>query len=187
MFPVLVFIAGINIMLLCCSVENSCMVTLDVMAEAFPVPPDSTRTKVWWFHSETETTREGITADLEAYRRAGVGGVVYYDQVHNKKTPQALDAFSPEWWEMLIFSAREAGIVWCSPWEVDLTPFVHDGDNVLELYVANSLMNRMIGDASRPADERITYAWPEIVTPADTLVASGIAGPVSLLYREESR
>lgn len=74
--------------------------------------------------------------------------------------------------------------MWCSPWEVDLTPFVHDGDNVLELYVANSLMNRMIGDASRPADERITYAWPEIVTPADTLVASGIAGPVSLLYRE---
>ena len=87
----------------------------------------------------------------------------------------------------VVVNGREAGIVWCSPWEVDLTPFVHDGDNVLELYVANSLMNRMIGDASRPADARITYAWPEIVTPADTLVASGIAGPVSLLYREESR
>lgn len=84
----------------------------------------------------------------------------------------------------VVVNGREAGIVWCSPWEVDLTPFVHDGDNVLELYVANSLMNRMIGDASRPADERITYAYPEIVTPADTLVASGIAGPVSLLYRE---
>lgn len=87
----------------------------------------------------------------------------------------------------VVVNGREAGIVWCSPWEVDLTPFVHDGDNVLELYVANSLMNRMIGDALRPADERITYAWPEIVTPTDTLVASGIAGPVSLLYREESR
>ncbi len=50
----------------------------------FEHPQDSTRTKVWWFHGETETTREGITADLEAYKRAGVGGVVYYDQVHGK-------------------------------------------------------------------------------------------------------
>ena len=82
--------------------------SLSTMAGAFSVPPDSTRTKVWWFHGETETTREGITADLEAFRRAGVGGVVYYDQVHNKKTPGALRALSPGWWEMLVFSAREA-------------------------------------------------------------------------------
>lgn len=68
---------------------------------------DSTRTKVWWFHGETETTREGITADLEAFRRAGVGGVVYYDQVH-LKAPKGVDAFSEEWWSMLYFSAEEA-------------------------------------------------------------------------------
>ena len=30
------------------------------------------RTKVWWFHGETETTREGITADLEAYKRGAL-------------------------------------------------------------------------------------------------------------------
>lgn len=73
----------------------------------FRNPEDSTRTKVWWFHGETETTREGITADLEAYRRAGVGGIVYYDQVHGN-CEGAFDAFSPEWWEMLKFSAAEA-------------------------------------------------------------------------------
>ncbi len=43
---------------------------------------DSTRTKVWWFHGETVTTRAGITADLEAFHKQGVGGVVYYDQTH---------------------------------------------------------------------------------------------------------
>lgn len=73
----------------------------------FQSPEDSTRTKVWWFHGETETTREGITADLEAFKEAGVGGVVYYDQVHGKGE-KAFDAFSPEWWEMLKFSAKEA-------------------------------------------------------------------------------
>ena len=73
----------------------------------FSHPTDSTRTKVWWFHGETETTREGITADLEAYKRAGVGGVVYYDQVHGK-AENAFPAFAPEWWNMLRFAAMEA-------------------------------------------------------------------------------
>ena len=74
--------------------------TMQQAWEEFANPADSTRTKVWWFHGETETTREGITADLEAYKRAGVGGVVYYDQVHGKGE-NAFDAFSQEWWEML--------------------------------------------------------------------------------------
>ena len=73
----------------------------------FNNPQDSTRTKVWWFHGETETTPEGITADLEAYKSAGVGGVVYYDQVHGPCIG-ADDALSPHWWEMFVFAAQEA-------------------------------------------------------------------------------
>lgn len=75
--------------------------------DEFRQPQDSTRTKVWWFHGETPTTREGITADLEAYRQAGIGGVVYYDQVHGSGEG-ADEAFSHEWWENLKFSAAEA-------------------------------------------------------------------------------
>lgn len=75
--------------------------------EVFHTPQDSCRTKVWWFHGETETTREGITADLEAFKQAGIGGVVYYDQVH-KPSDKALEAMSPEWWRMLKFAAQEA-------------------------------------------------------------------------------
>lgn len=68
---------------------------------------DSARTKLWWFHGETETTREGITADLEAFKREGVGGVVYYDQVHGNGK-NALQSFSPAWWDMFRFAASEA-------------------------------------------------------------------------------
>ncbi len=73
----------------------------------FASSPDSTRTKVWWFHGETATTREGITADLEAFKAAGVGGVVYYDQVHGD-AKGAFPVFSPAWWDALKFSASEA-------------------------------------------------------------------------------
>jgi hypothetical protein len=81
--------------------------TLADALSGFEQVQDAARTKTWWFHGETETTREGITADLEAFRRAGIGGVVYYDQTHGPMT-DASDAFSPEWWEMLRFSAEEA-------------------------------------------------------------------------------
>lgn len=77
------------------------------LAWGFDHPQDSARTKVWWFHGETAATHEGITADLEAFREKGVGGVVYYDQVHGKGEG-ASDVFSPEWWDELLFSAQEA-------------------------------------------------------------------------------
>lgn len=73
----------------------------------FAVPHDSCRTTVWWFHGETATTREGITADLEALREAGVGGVVFYDQVHGEGDG-ADEAFSPSWWSSFVFAAQEA-------------------------------------------------------------------------------
>ncbi|MBQ8672454.1 MAG: glycosyl hydrolase family 2 [Bacteroides sp.] len=89
-----------------CTSAGSPYSIADIYQE-FQSVPDSTRTKVWWFHGETETTREGITADLEAFCEAGVGGVVYYDQIHGSGEG-ACAIFSPEWWEALKFSAAEA-------------------------------------------------------------------------------
>jgi len=81
--------------------------TINDIRQPFITPPDSTRTKVWWFHGEDSVTHEGITADLEAFRRQGIGGIVYYDQVHGKgeNAPQLM---SSKWWEALLFSASEA-------------------------------------------------------------------------------
>ena len=79
----------------------------DALWQKFCRPADEARTKVWWFHGETETTEAGIDADLEAFRAAGVGGVVFYDQVHGKAAG-ACPSMSPEWWRMLKHAARKA-------------------------------------------------------------------------------
>lgn len=76
-------------------------------ASCFDSIEENTRTKTWWFHGETETTKAGITADLEAFKKAGIGGVVYYDQSHGK-AENAFDGFSGEWWKRLRFAAEEA-------------------------------------------------------------------------------
>ena len=73
-------------------------------------PTNDYRMKTWWFFGYEHTTDEGITADLEALKDAGFGGVVYYDQQHAKDASAlgAEDAFSNEWWHHLRFAAAEA-------------------------------------------------------------------------------
>ena len=44
--------------------KNELKHDLEKVLFGFNNPQDSTRTKVWWFHGETETTTEGITDDL---------------------------------------------------------------------------------------------------------------------------
>ena len=68
---------------------------------------DSARTRVWWFFGNTETSRQGMTADLEAFKEQGMGGVVYYDQVHGE-SQNADTLFSTAWWQNLVFAAKEA-------------------------------------------------------------------------------
>ena len=98
-------VTALYMLIICCPIMAQ---QVEDVYREFKKVPDSTRTKVWWFHGENITTREGITADLEAYKAQGVGGVVYYDQQHGPGTKDALLSMSPEWWEMLKFSAQEA-------------------------------------------------------------------------------
>lgn len=79
----------------------------DILWDQFVSPPDSCRTKLWWFHGETVTTKEGIDADLKAFSDKGIGGVVFYDQVHGK-AQGAAESMSDEWWEMLKYAALKA-------------------------------------------------------------------------------
>lgn len=79
----------------------------DTLWESFLSPRNEARTKLWWFHGETVTTKEGIDADLQAFKDAGIGGVVYYDQTHGKQEG-AFPAMSKEWWDMLKYAALKA-------------------------------------------------------------------------------
>ena len=73
-------------------------------------PTPEYRMKTWWFFGYERTTDEGITADVEALREAGFGGVVYYDQNHAKDPMAngAEEAFSESWWRHLRLAAEEA-------------------------------------------------------------------------------
>lgn len=66
--------------------------------------------KTWWFFGYEKTSDEGIDADLKALKKAGFGGVVYYDQTHakNARANGADEGFSMQWWNHLKYAASKA-------------------------------------------------------------------------------
>jgi hypothetical protein len=80
----------------------------DALARGFATPPDSARPWVFWFWLNGNITKPGITADLEAMKRVGVGGVLIMEV--DQGAPAGPMVFgSPEWREMFKFAASEAG------------------------------------------------------------------------------
>ena len=53
------------------------------------------------------STREGMTKDLESFKRVGIGGIVYYDQVHGDQLPNTELSMSKEWWDNIYYIAKE--------------------------------------------------------------------------------
>ncbi|HEX7115174.1 MAG TPA: glycosyl hydrolase [Steroidobacter sp.] len=94
-------------LLLFCSLAvasgNSPALTPDEFAE----PPPSARPWVYAFWMEGNVTKEGITADLEAMAREGIGGILFMDgALGNPNGPHRF--MSPSWREMFRHMLTEA-------------------------------------------------------------------------------
>lgn len=83
------------------------------------------------------------------------------------------------------------GICWTKPFQFDVTEYIKPGDNVLEIEVANTWSNRMVGDrltegkdytysniqvTSLKGLDKIRFPWAEV-----PLIESGLLGPVKLI------
>jgi (4-O-methyl)-D-glucuronate---lignin esterase len=70
-------------------------------------PPPAAHPWVYWFVSNGNITREGITADLEAMHRVGIRGVLYME-VDQYVPPGPVRFLTPEWREMIQHAVKEA-------------------------------------------------------------------------------
>jgi hypothetical protein len=77
-------------------------------------------------------------------------------------------------------NGRDLGILWKPPFRVEVTKQLRAGDNRLEIRVANLWLNRMIGDAALPADQRLTWSSYEPFTKDQPLPKSGLLGSVTI-------
>ncbi len=79
----------------------------DPLAAGFAQPPDAARPWAYWMWMDGNLSREGITADLESMRQAGLGGVVICEV--NVGVPRGpVEFMSPEWRGLFKHVVREA-------------------------------------------------------------------------------
>ena len=75
----------------------------------FTSPPDSARPWVFWFWINGNISKEGITKDLEAMKRVGVGGVIWMEVSGPRWAPQGpIEAGSKQWHEAMQWAISEA-------------------------------------------------------------------------------
>jgi hypothetical protein len=83
----------------------------DSLLKDFHHPPESAKPWVFWYWMQAGVTREGITADLEAMKQAGIGGA-YLMPIKGAANPPLItpvvEQLSPLWWEMVRHAFNEA-------------------------------------------------------------------------------
>ena len=75
-------------------------------------------------------------------------------------------------------NGHSLGLVWAEPHIVDISKFLIAKNNVLEIEVTNTWNNRIIGDATLTAENRLTYTTYSSPKNAP-LMPSGLIGPVA--------
>jgi len=75
----------------------------------FHDPPDSAKPWCYWWWLDSNMSKEGITADLEAMKEQGIAGALVFDAgVGGPNAPDGPPFMSPEWREHLLFTLQEA-------------------------------------------------------------------------------
>ena len=77
-------------------------------------------------------------------------------------------------------NGHDAGGVWTYPYSLDITPYVRQGENRIEITVYNNWRNRLIADEKLPASERLTWTNIQPWSKTDGLQHSGLLKPVSI-------
>ncbi len=78
----------------------------DGLRSGFVSPPPSSRPGVYWYFMDGNLSREGITADLESMKKAGLGWVLFLEV--NVGVPRGkVDFLSGEWQDLFVHAVRE--------------------------------------------------------------------------------
>jgi hypothetical protein len=83
-------------------------ILVDQLASDFSQPPSHTRPWCYWYWVSNYISREGITRDLEAMKRVGIGQAMMAN-IAGRDTPLGdVKLFSELWWSLLEHAIREA-------------------------------------------------------------------------------
>ena len=137
--------------------------------EEFRSPPPGARPHTWWHWMNGNVTKEGITADLEAMARVGIGGAQIFDAgLALPKGP--VEFATDDWYDCLAHADREAKrlglelcIANCSGWTSSAGPWITP--ELAMKYVTNTTVRVKGGerfDGALPLPERTNGFYEDI-------------------------
>jgi hypothetical protein len=104
----------------------------------------------------------------------------------------------------VFLNGKDMGVMWLSPFEVDITDALVSGNNDIEIHITNQWTNRLIGDERFPAviegenmpewflnnqpmpeSERTTYCTYSFYKKHTPLLSAGLLGPVTIKKEQE--
>ena len=118
------------------------------------------------FFSGTATYTKVITAKAEWFKE---GTRLWLDLGNVKELAE------------VIVNGKSTGIVWKTPFRVDITEGLKQGENTVEIKVTNLWVNRLIGDQQPTVGEKITYTTMQFYRSDSPLKTSGLLGPVQVI------
>ena len=138
---------------------------LDALEAGFITPPDKSKPHTWWHWMNGNITKEGITADLEAMRRVGVGGAQIFN-VDCGVPAGPVEFMSGEWKELTAHAIREAArlgielcIHNCAGWSSSGGPWVKP-EHAMQIVVT--------GERAVTGPARFSDVLPQPLTRLDT-------------------
>ena len=121
------FLAAVAVLI---AAASSAASSAGLSRETFRNPPQEAKPHTWWHWMNGNVTKEGITADLEAMARVGIGGAQIFDA--GLALPKGPVAFASDaWFDCLVHADREAKrlgielcIANCSGWTSSAGPWI---------------------------------------------------------------
>jgi hypothetical protein len=77
-------------------------------------------------------------------------------------------------------NGKSCGVAWTSPFRVDVSGAISNGENIIRIDVVNTWNNRLVGDSRLPEANRITSTVYPFKMEGKPLLPAGLIGPVTL-------
>ena len=80
------------------------------LEQAFAAPPDATKPRCYWYFMDGHMSKEGVTHDLEAMRKIGIGeAYVAMISGQSQIPPGPIKILSEPFWDLMAHTVREGG------------------------------------------------------------------------------
>ena len=127
-------------------IQRNKEVSQSTLRKGFVLPPDSVRPGVYWYFMDGNISRKGMTEDLEAMKKAGIGSVIFLEV--NVGIPRGPVTFlSDEWQELFKHAVKETERLGISltlgsgpGWAGSGGPWVEPAQSMQHLVAADTLV-----------------------------------------------